>query len=341
MRTPSREGNRFAIVTGATSGIGRSLAFALAKEGWTVMLGCRNLDLGRSVAAEINETTEQGKAQVGPKLDFKSLECIRQFANQLGETRIDLLVNNVGTNFEKEWFSEEGVPWPTQVNYVGHYLLTRLLLGNLKAAESPRIINVSSIMHRFADLKNIDKFLTTHHEGSYRNAKLAIVLFTQELQRKLGAGSHVKCYAVDPGAVNTSIFSKSSFSIFPLNQILDLCYASPDDGCQAVLHACQSDRLNASGGGLFLARGLFASPLITKSWEKDFGGGVLGALGKSIHMGVAMIGSLMDGPIRKITGSRCQSETSVVACSESANDVNFAKRLWEATAEVVGLPKDL
>lgn len=238
------------------------------------------------------------------------------------------------------------------MNYVGPYLLTRLLAPNLIAARPSRIVNVSSVMHRFTSISDPRLFLRNPDDEMYRRSKLALVLFTHELQRRL-MNHGVECHAVDPGAVHTAIFSNSLLSKFPFNRVLEFCYAPPEDGCQAVVHAstvksllpilkvpCEIEIDTSSGNisGGFFARGLFASRLVTYNWEST---GVMGYLGSLGHKGVTFCLSLLDYPLRRLSGNRVQATTHNVESAGQSYDAALARELWDATAEIVDLPSSV
>lgn len=235
---------------------------------------------------------------------------------------------------------------------MGPYLLTRLLTKNLIAARPSRVVNVSSVMHRFASISDPMSFLRNADGEVYKRSKLAIVLFTYELQRRL-MNHGVECHAVDPGAVHTSIFSNSLFSTFPFNRVLGWCYAPPEDGCQAVVHAstvksvlpiskvpCEIEVDTSSGNisGGFFARGLFASRLVTYNWESP---GLMGYLGSIGHMGVTFCLSLIDYPLRRVSNNRVQAATHNVESAGQSYDAALARELWDATADIVGLPSSV
>ncbi len=147
-------------------------------------------------------------------MDLSSLESVRKCAEEIlgGETSIDVLVNNAGVLGPKAASTKDGLEIHMGTNYVGHFLLTNLLLGKMRSSSSSssssaRIVNVTSLMHKFAtldpeDLNSERKELSAIMR--YSRSKLALVLFTRELHRRL-EGSGVACYAVCPGVVSTNI----------------------------------------------------------------------------------------------------------------------------------------
>ena len=180
------------LVTGATSGLGKATATALAKRGATVVLGCRNTKAGDTIASEIRAEVgcPNDRVVVGPPLDLDSNDSVKSFAEGFAtdHPRLHLLVNNAGTNFLPKKFSPQGVGRIAQINFLGPAVLTRLLERPIldAAAESgvANIVHVSSVTHRYASIPDVNKFLTTWEAGSYAATKLANVAFAYECQRR-------------------------------------------------------------------------------------------------------------------------------------------------------------
>jgi WW domain-containing oxidoreductase len=218
---------------------------------------------------------------VGPQLDLSSQESIRSFATQYKSAinkPIDVLVNNAGANeFSIPWYVDNGVGGQCMTNYLGPYMLTRLLedkllddnsgggsgsktgydmkasspssssktttkTTRLKPTRTARVVNVSSVTHRYGlILPDIDTFLKTWKLGSfYPNTKLANVLFAYELTRRLGSYGLQSC-AVDPGGVASNIWKNSVFGKAPLSWVIGNLYAPPSDGAAAVVYAATVD----------------------------------------------------------------------------------------------------
>ncbi len=195
MNIPDQTG-RTAIITGGASGIGRAAAAALVNRGARVILAVRNQDQGRAAVAEIS-----GRAESRP-LDLGSLDSIRAFAEGVDEP-IDLLINNAGTMTATLRHTFDGFESQFGVNHLGHFALTNLLLGQIRG----RVVTTSSSLHRKAHI-DFDDLQWEHRTyapfGAYGQSKLANLLFTKELQRRLAAaGSKVIAAAADPGWVST------------------------------------------------------------------------------------------------------------------------------------------
>ncbi|CAL8464655.1 g4190 [Coccomyxa elongata] len=352
------------IVTGATSGIGRETALALAGMGATVVLAVRNQEAGQDTAAMIRQVHPGAKVEVGPKLELAQPSSIRSFAAQYQKQKrpLHVLVNNAGANYMSEGVTEDGVSLLTQVNYLGPYMLTRLLEGSLVASAPSRVINVSSVTHRYGLIDNPATFLsrsTIGVGGQYPATKLGNVLFTYELQRRLG-NLGVQACAVDPGAVATNIYKDSRlFTRQPLKWLIQNLYAPPRDGAAAVVHAASApwrrqpgkhgflvnkstDALLGGGsiaGTWFFARGVFAWPAIT-----GFRGQREGIIGNLRMQGWAVRAlslSALDWPLRKITQGRWLSETKAVPSAPASYNKEMAAALWDLSADMCKLPRAL
>jgi NAD(P)-dependent dehydrogenase (short-subunit alcohol dehydrogenase family) len=190
---------RTAIVTGASSGVGQSVAHALAGAGARVVLAVRNPAKGQAVAATIS-----GRIEVRP-LDLASLDSVRAFAAAWGGP-INLLVNNAGVSERTLTRTADGFESDFGVNHLGHFALANLLLEQVTG----RVVTVASQAERMAQLDFDDlnwERRPYRRSRAYNDSKLANLLFTAELQRRLtAAGSPVKAMAAHPGLVNTPIY---------------------------------------------------------------------------------------------------------------------------------------
>jgi NAD(P)-dependent dehydrogenase (short-subunit alcohol dehydrogenase family) len=189
---------RSVIVTGANSGIGRAAAHALAGAGARVVLAVRNLDKGRSAAAMMPGQTEVRE------LDLASLASVRAFA-AAWEGEIDLLINNAGVMVPPLTRTADGFELQFGTNHLGHFALTNLLLEHVTG----RVVTVSSGMHRYGriDFDDLNWERKRYNASrAYGQSKLANLLFTAELQRRLNAaGSGVLATAAHPGWAATNL----------------------------------------------------------------------------------------------------------------------------------------
>jgi NAD(P)-dependent dehydrogenase (short-subunit alcohol dehydrogenase family) len=201
---------RVALITGANSGIGLEAAKGLAARGCTVVLACR--DPGRAQAATAEVKAAGPGARVEPRaLDLASLQSVRAFAGQVRTEfpRVDLLINNAGVMAPPYARTADGFELQLGTNHLGHFALTGLLLPVLEAADAPRVVNVSSNAHRMGRMR----FEDVHWEkgysrwGAYGQSKLANLLFTFELERRLrAAGRRALSVACHPGYSATNLF---------------------------------------------------------------------------------------------------------------------------------------
>ena len=206
---PDQSG-RVAIVTGANTGIGYGAAAVLAAKGAHTVLAVRNLDKGNDAAARIKAASPNAVVTV-QQLDLTSLDNIRNAADELRAAfpRIDLLINNAGVMYTDKAATKDGFELQFGTNHLGHFALTGRLLDNLLPVEGSRVVTVSSVGHRilarihFDDLQLERKY---NRIESYGQSKLANLLFTYELQRRLKLkGAPTIAAAAHPGFSNTEL----------------------------------------------------------------------------------------------------------------------------------------
>ena len=188
---PDQTGRRV-IVTGANTGIGFETAKALAAAGAEVTLACRNEQKGRDAIDRIMEEQPSAKLGVGV-LDLSSLASVRAFAEEYraGNDRLDLLINNAGVMTPPEWRkTSDGFELQFGTNHLGHFALTAHLWDLLNATEGSRVVNVSSVAHRYGTI-NFDDLnweKRRYRKGaSYGQSKLANLLFSLELSERVSS----------------------------------------------------------------------------------------------------------------------------------------------------------
>ena len=205
---PDQSG-RVAIVTGANSGLGLATARELARAGARVVLACRSSAKGDQAAARIRANVRDGALEVAP-LDLADLASVREFAERTAAAheRIDLLINNAGIMAAPRRITKDGFESQFGTNHLGHFALTGLLLGALLEAPAPRVVTVSSWLHRrgtmrFDDLQGEGKY---DRWGAYGQSKLANLMFCFELQRRaVAADTALLSTAAHPGYASTNL----------------------------------------------------------------------------------------------------------------------------------------
>ncbi|MUG25348.1 SDR family NAD(P)-dependent oxidoreductase [Paenibacillus macerans] len=205
---------RVAIVTGSNSGIGWEAARALANKGATVIMACRSIAKANLAADQIKALKPSGKV-VGMALDLGDLASVRAFAAAFRQDydRLDLLINNGGVAKPPYGKTAQGFEQQFGINHLGHFALTGLLLERLDATPGARIVTVSSLSHRSGIVHFDDLNLERNYKPAraYAQSKLANLLFTYELQRRLvAAGRSTLAVAVHPGWTATNALRHSS-----------------------------------------------------------------------------------------------------------------------------------
>jgi len=245
---------RVCLVTGATRGIGRETAEALAAMGATILLHGRDPDAVDAACNDIKQAC--GNASVfGCIADFSSLADLRRFASEIAQQhdQLDLLINNAGTAIWNRTDTVDGFEWLFGVNHLAPFLLTNLLLDRLKASAAARIVTVSSMAHVRARI-DFDDLNWARRKysglGAYGASKLANILFTSELARRLeGTGITANC--LHPGVVATNIFSTmgilgKAISVFARPLLL-----SPAKGAETSIYLASSPEVADVSGKFF------------------------------------------------------------------------------------------
>ena len=277
------------IVTGANAGIGKATAIDMAHRGARVIMACRDLKRGEAALKDIVEETGS-KEIVLKQLDLASLKSVRKFADDINknEPELHVLINNAGLAYPpKQSKTEDGFELTMGVNYLGHFLLTNLLLDLLKKTAPSRIVVVASSVHQMLtkefkfDNMNSEKFYDQW--DAYGQSKLACILFTRELAKQL-EGSGVTINALHPGVINTELVTNftnpiAMFFVVPGVQLLG---KTPEQGAQTTIHLAVSKEVKDVSGLYF-------------------------------------------------------SDCKVKEPSKEAQDDGTAKKLWEVSADMVGL----
>jgi NAD(P)-dependent dehydrogenase (short-subunit alcohol dehydrogenase family) len=227
---------RTAVITGANSGIGRGAARALAAAGARVVLAVRNTEKGDVAAAAIAGDTEVRR------LDLASLDSVRQFAADWAGD-IDLLINNAGVMVPPLSQTDDGFELQFGTNHLGHFALTNLLLEHVRG----RVVTVSSTGHRIGkiDFNDLNWERKAYKRWpAYGQSKLANLLFTAELQRRLSAAnSPVLATAAHPGYAATNLQFHSQRRLLDLVSVVGNRLIAQDEngGALPTLYAAVAD----------------------------------------------------------------------------------------------------
>ena len=238
---------RTAIVTGASAGLGLETAKALAAKGAKVVLAVRNLEKGKS-AADLITQAHPGASVTVQQIDLGSLDSVRAAAEALRSNHdtIDLLINNAGVMSKSRSTTKDGFELHFGTNHLGHFALTGLLLDRLLAAAGSRIVTVSSPGHRYprsgVQFEDIQWERSFWPLGAYGQSKLANLMFTYELQRRL-KGTKTIAVAAHPGGSRTDMVSNAPTIVRVIGVVL---FQSAEMGALPTLRAATES--GVSGG---------------------------------------------------------------------------------------------
>lgn len=244
------------LVTGANSGIGRAIATGLAEQGARVIMVCR--DRGRGEAARKAIRAATGNPAVDLLLaDLSRQREIRRLSDQIHDRndRLDVLVNNAGLISRRRQVTEDGLELQLAVNHLAYFLLTHLLLDLLRAGAPARIINVASTGHsrgriEFDNLQGEKRYRAWQ---TYMNTKLANVLFTYELARRL-EGSGVTANCVGPGVTFSGLMRRYSRALDLLWKLLHRFFKPPELSADNPVYLATAPEMKAVTGRYFRYR---------------------------------------------------------------------------------------
>jgi retinol dehydrogenase 12 len=245
--------DKVCVITGATDGIGKETAYALALQGARVLIHGRDPDKGVRAVAEL--TARSGNAAIEfLQADFASLTEVRRLAATIVERapRIDVLINNAGGMFVRRAESKEGYELTFAVNHLAPFLLTHLLLDALKRAAQARIVTTASAAHRgvVLDLDDLQAPRRYSAMGAYGRSKLANILFTRALATRLG-GTSVTATCLHPGFVRTSIARDMAPIPRGIFRLISQFIRSPQKGAQTLAYLASSAQVQGASGGYY------------------------------------------------------------------------------------------
>lgn len=244
------------LITGATSGIGRQSAFALAQQGASLYLLCRNRSKAEALVAEIRKQT--GNERITPMFaDLASLQEIRLVVSKFLSLDIPLhvLLNNAGALYQSRQLSKDGFEMHFAVNHLGPFVLTMLLLERMKKSAPARIVNVASVAYAivnerfdFDDVQAEKKYRALRQYGL---SKLANILFTRQLSQQL-VGSGVTVNAFHPGMVATGFGHNNGALLRLLMWSLRPFSRSPSEAAKTAVYLCASADVEGVSGDYFV-----------------------------------------------------------------------------------------
>ena len=264
-KTPRKDlPGKIYIVTGTTSGIGLATIKQLAKQSATVICASRNIKLAKKIGAEITESTSNSNIH-NFLLELDSLNSVRHFVKVFNKkfSKLDGLVNNAAVMNTPHRKTKDGFELQFGVNFLGHFLLTELLLPKLKKANSSRIVHTSSVLHEKGSIDLSDlNYEKKKYSGwdAYNQSKLAQVLYSRH-QAELLKSSNITSVSIHPGWVQTPLI-KYTLPVFFQNVLLKpfLSMAgmtNPTIGSQTTLHCLIDERVNDKSGSFFSQVGIY------------------------------------------------------------------------------------
>lgn len=267
------------IITGSTDGIGLITARRIAESGAEIGLVARNAEKGAAVVERLKEETGNQAIHFF-QADLSKFSDVRSVADEISAAFpvLDVLVNNAGAMFTSREISVDGYEMTFALNHLSVFLLTNLLLKNLSEAEAARVVTVASVAHRGSDLDFDD---LDGQKGrfsgwrSYQRSKLANILFTRELARRLeGTGGTANC--VHPGFVASKFGENNGMAMRMFFKLGKVFAISPEKGAETSVYLSLSDEVAGKSGGYYTAKKLVSASrqarndeTALKLWERS------------------------------------------------------------------------
>lgn len=244
--------NKTVLITGATDGLGKATAKALAKYNATLIIPARNLEKAENTKNELMRINPELKVDIYT-MDLSSLKSVQKCANEVNKNydQIHVLINNAGLIAADKKITEDGFEFSFQVNHIGHFLLTNLLLDKIKTSAPSRIINISSTGHNIHNY-DLEKSFTGENFArirTYGAGKLANIFFTNVLAEKL-KDSNITVNAVHPGPVNTNFMSsvENTFLGLIFKPLSKFFFLTPEEGAKTQIYLAESDAVSEITG---------------------------------------------------------------------------------------------
>jgi len=248
------------VITGSNTGIGLEASRVLLKQGALVVFACRDVEKAQLAVSSLPDNYKTDII----RLDLASLASIREFSRtfSIRYEKLDILINNAGVMATPYLTTSDGFELQFGVNYLAHFLLTKLLLPKLEAADEGRVVNVSSMGHRL-NLFDLEDLQCERYSGSrlyglyykwvqYGNSKLAQILYTQELNKRLRAReSKVSVYALHPGMIMTNLFKHVRIIAWLFTMLLSFLAKSVEQGAATTVFCAIHPSVKNYSGGFF------------------------------------------------------------------------------------------
>jgi NAD(P)-dependent dehydrogenase (short-subunit alcohol dehydrogenase family) len=247
--------NPICLITGATEGVGKVTALELAKMGFTIVVAARNANKAETLMKEIETSTGNTSCDY-IVADLASLGQVRELAATFRRryAKLDVLINNAGVFLPNRTETEDGFETMFQINYLSPFLLTNLLLELLQKSEQGRIINLTSSVYTMGkfDPHNLQSVGKRHFSvlGTYAATKLFLLMFTEELARRLKATS-VTANAVHPGIVRTRMMLQAPGALRVVSYLSLPFSISPFQGAQTSVYLASSPEVKGISGKYF------------------------------------------------------------------------------------------
>ena len=243
------------LVTGTTGGIGLEIARGLARRGAQVILHGRTLARAEAVATSIRGRQKDAHLEA-VCADLGSFAEVRGMAEEVARRhgQLDVLVNNAGVLMTRLELSKDGYEMTFAVNHLAPFLLTNLLLDNLRRSGAGRVITVASVAHKggFIDFGNLKGENGFNSMGIYSASKLANVLFTNELANRV-EGTGVTANCLHPGVINTGLWRQSK-PIAIVFGVFQMFFPSAATGADTALYLAGDPAVAGVNGGYFSKR---------------------------------------------------------------------------------------
>lgn len=256
----ARLDDKTAIITGCNTGIGKYTVLDFYRRGCRVIMACRSTEKAEAAKEEIIEQLK-GQPDLGQIivkcLDLSSCKSVRECAQEIldEEPRIDILLNNAGVMMCPKSYTEDDFEMQFGTNHLGHFLFTLLLLPRIIKSAPARIVNVSSSAYTWGTIDFNDLNWKTKDyaaAASYGQSKLANILFTKELAKRL-EGTNVHTYALHPGVVDTELQRHFDSTLFPGSRFLiktvgKIATKTPEQGAQTSIYCCVDEKSGEETG---------------------------------------------------------------------------------------------